>query len=65
MKTLVFLFIYLSFLGPHPWHMEVPKLGSKSESYSCQLIPQPQQRQIWASSVTYTAANGNAGSLTH
>ena len=22
-----FLFIFLVFLGPHPWHMEVPRLG--------------------------------------
>ena len=23
----VFIFVFLSFLGPHPWHMEVPRLG--------------------------------------
>ena len=27
--------------------------------------PQPQPQQIWASSVTYTTAHGNARSLTH
>ena len=28
----VYLFTYLfCFLGPHPWHKEVPKLGVKSE----------------------------------
>ena len=27
----VCLFIFLSFLGPYPWHMEVPRLGVKSE----------------------------------
>ena len=27
--------------------------------------PQPWQHQIWATSVTYAAAYGNAGSLTH
>ena len=27
--------------------------------------PQTQQQQIWAASVTYTTAQGNAGSLTH
>ena len=27
--------------------------------------PQPQQREIWAASVTYTTAYSNAGSLTH
>ena len=36
-----------------------------NRSYSCQPIPQPQQRQIWAASVIYTTAYGNAGSLTH
>ena len=24
-------FIFLSFLGPHPQHMEIPRLGVKSE----------------------------------
>ena len=24
-------FFFLVFLGPHPWHMEVPRLGVKSE----------------------------------
>ena len=28
-------------------------------------MSQPQQRQIWATSATYTAVNGNARSLTH
>ena len=25
------LFIYFVFLGPHSWHMEIPRLGVKSE----------------------------------
>ena len=29
------------------------------------VLSQPQQCQIWAVSVTYTTAHGNAGSLTH
>ena len=33
--------------------------------HSCQPTPQPQQRQIWAMSATYTTAQGNAGSLAH
>ena len=37
------------FLGPHPWHMEVPRLWVKLEL------------QLQA----YTTAHGNAGSLTH
>ena len=44
--------------------MEVPGLGV-NWSYSCQPTPQPQQRGIQATSVTYTAAHGNARSLTH
>ena len=28
----IYLFIYLfSFLGPHAWHMEIPRLGVESE----------------------------------
>ena len=26
-----FFFFFLLFLGPHPWHMEVPRLEVKSE----------------------------------
>ena len=30
--VIIYLFIYLLvFLGPHSWHMEVPKLGVQSE----------------------------------
>ena len=43
------LFIYLVFLGPHPRHMEVRRLGVKSE---LQLM-------------AYTTAHSKAGSLTH
>ena len=55
------LLFYL--LGLHLQHLEVPRLGVKSE---LQLsTPQPQQRGIRAASVTYTTARGHAGSLTH
>ena len=30
-QTLCFIFCLLSFLGPHPQHMEVPRLGVQSE----------------------------------
>jgi len=46
------------FLGPHPWHMEVPRLGVQLE------LPQPQQHGIRAESGTYTSSHGNARSLT-
>ena len=41
-----------------------PGEGSNG-SCSCRPTPQPQQLSIWAASVTYTTAHGNAGSLTH
>ena len=28
---IAFLFFWVFFLGPHPWHMEVPRLELKSE----------------------------------
>ena len=38
--------IFFCFLGLHPQHMEVPKLGVKSE-------PQPQPRRIHTTFATY------------
>ena len=51
-------------LGLHLQYMETTRLRSIWK-YSCQTTPQPQQHQIWAASVTYTTAYGNARSLTH
>ena len=45
----VFLFFCFCFLGLHLWHMEVPRLGVKSELQ----LP------------AYTTVHGNARSLTH
>ena len=45
-------------------HMEVPRLGVQSKPH-CQPTSQPQQCRIWATSVTYTFAHGNGGSLTN
>ena len=57
--------LFLSFfLGLHPRHREVPSLGVQSE-LQLRPMPQPQQRQIWAASVSYTTAHGNTGSLAH
>ena len=53
---------FFVFLGLHPWHMEIPRLGVNR---SCSCWPTPQQRQIRAVSATYTIAHGSAGSLTH
>ena len=52
------------FLGPHLWHMEVPRLGVESE-LQLRPRPQPQQHQIWAESETYTTAHNSTGSLIH
>ena len=53
----IFLFFYFSIfflLWLHLQHVEVPRLGVKSELH-----------QIWATSAIYTAACDNTGSLTH
>ena len=42
--------------------MEVPRLGVESQLLLLP-IPEPQQYQIWATSVTCTTAHGNIGSL--
>ena len=51
-----FFFFFFLILGPYPWYMEVPRLGSNQ---SCSFWPttQPQQCQIWAASVTYTTSS--------
>ena len=58
------LFCFVLFLQPHLWHKEAPGLWVKSE-HSCWSASQLQQYQIQAASATYTAAWGNARSLTH
>ena len=50
------LFFFFCFLGPHPWHTEVPRLGVKSELQQC---------RVWAASATYATAHGSARFLTH
>ena len=57
----VFFFFFVLFKAAPTAHGGSQARGL--QSHSCQ--PQPQQRQIWASSVTYTTAHGNARSLTH
>ena len=54
----IYMGFFFGFLGLHPWHMEVPRLGVKSELW-------PQQHQIQAESATYTTAEGNTRSLTY
>ena len=60
------IFVYIFYLlGPHPQHMEVPKLGGPNRSCSHWPTPQLQQHRIWAASATYTTGHSNARSLTH
>ena len=54
-----FSFFVCLFLGPHLWHMEVPR------SCSCWPPPHPWQCLIWAAFATYTTAHSNTRSLTH
>ena len=35
-KWVLFCFVFV-FLGPHPWQMEVPRLGVQSEPQECQI----------------------------
>ena len=61
---LLLLFLLEPFLGPHPQHMELPRLGVESE-LPLLAYTQPQQRQIQVTSATYTTAHSNTESLTH
>ena len=60
----IFVCVMCVFLGPHPRHMEVPRLGS-NQSCSRWSTPEPQQCQIQASSSAYTTTHSNTRSLTH
>ena len=57
--------LFFCFLGPHVRHMEVSRLGVKSELWLPAYTPQSQQLGNQATRVTYTTAHSNAGSLTH
>ena len=60
-------FFFFFFLWPHLRHMEVPRLGIKSE-LQLRAMPEPQQHQIRGSEPymwTYTTDCSNGGSLTH
>ena len=56
-------FIFLAFLGPHPWHMEVPRPRVESElqllAYITAIVtPDPSWSEV------YITAHSNNGSLT-
>ena len=59
--SLIFFFFFLRL---YLWHMEVPRLGVKSE-LKLQSTPQTQQHQIQATSVTYGTACSNARPVTN
>ena len=59
-----FFFFFFCFLGPHPRHTEVPRLGVESELHLLAYTTAPATSDP-SSSVNYTTARGNAGSLTH
>ena len=62
-KTSEIYFIFV-FLGPYPWHMEVPRLGV---AWELQLPAYTTATATLDPSciLTYTTAHGNNGSLTH
>ena len=59
-KKLLFIYFWGGFLGPHPQHMEVPRLEVESE---LQLLAYT--IAIATRIVTHTTAQGNAISPTH
>ena len=61
------IFNFFGFFRPHPRRVEVPRLRSPIGAAAAGLHHSHslQQRRIWATSVTYTTAHGNARSLSH
>ena len=59
---LSFAFFFFGFLWSHLWHMEVPRLGVKSELQLPAYTTATATPDL-APSVTYTTAHGDAGSL--
>ena len=58
-------FVFCLFLaGPHPWHIDVPRLGTEAELQLLAYAAATAWR-MWAESATYTTAHGNIGSSTH
>ena len=53
-QSFIAFFFFLTFLVPHLQHIEVPRLGVKSE------LQPPQQHGIQSAFATYTTVHGNA-----
>ena len=62
--VIIIIIIIIFFLWLHVWHMEIHRLGVKSDLQP-RPTPQPQQHQIQSASVTYTTACSNTGPLTY
>ena len=60
--VLFFVFVFC-FLGPHPQHIEVPRLGVQWE-LQLPAYTTAKQRGIQATAGTYTTAHSNARYLT-
>ena len=68
MSLFIYLFIYVFIFGlfrAAPVAHRSSPARVMNQSYSGWPTPQPRQRGIRAASVTYTTAQGNAGSFTH
>ena len=64
--TIWHLSFFFPFIQPHtPMAYGSSQSQGSNQSCSCRRTPQPQQSEIWATSVTHAAACGNTGSLTH
>ena len=65
LDAVVFVFVVVVvILGPHQWHMEVPRLGVESELHLLAYTTATTTQDLSRIS-TYTTAHGNARSLTH
>ena len=55
---------FFFFFWPHPWHMEVPRLGVELELQLPTYATATAMQDLSHTSVTYTTAQDNAGSPT-
>ena len=59
-----FFFLFFCFLGPHMWHMEVPRIGVELELQLPAYTTATAMRDLTTSSI-YTTAHSKVGSLTY
>ena len=60
-----FVFVYF-FLGPHPGHMQVPRLGARDQiGATAAGLHHSHSNTRSEPCLTYTTAHSNSGSLTH